>query len=81
MIKTLRSEGTFEIPSLQRRRPERYEQVVDIKGVTYYKDDNGLVQKTELDPKKVFTTVVKQDKHHTTMRKFAMLGLAERVCY
>ena len=49
-----------------------FDEVYEIKGVTYYKDDKGLVQKAELDPKKVFT--VKEDKHYSTV-KFAMPSL------
>jgi hypothetical protein len=69
--KDFESEGTFEIP-LYSSDGLTYEEVTDIKGVTFYKDDNGLVQKVELDPKKVFR--VKEDKHNTLV-KFAMPGL------
>ncbi|MFI5163126.1 MAG: transglutaminase domain-containing protein [Sphingobacteriales bacterium] len=69
--KDFESEGTFEIP-VYSSDGQTYEEVTEIKGVTFYKDDNGLVQKVELDPKKVFR--VKEDKHHTLV-KFAMPGL------
>lgn len=69
--KDFESEGTFEIP-LYSSDGQTYEEVTEIKGVTFYKDDNGLVQKVELDPKKVFR--VKEDNHHTLV-KFAMPGL------
>ena len=69
--KDFESEGTFEIP-IYSSDGQTYEEVSDIKGVTFYQDDNGLVQKVELDPKKVFR--VKEDKHHTLV-KFAMPGL------
>jgi len=69
--KDFESEGTFEIP-LYSSDGQVYEEVTEIKGVTYYKDDNGMVQKVELDPKKIFK--VKEDKHITVV-KFAMPGL------
>jgi transglutaminase-like putative cysteine protease len=69
--KDFESEGTFEIP-LYSSDGQHYEEVTEIKGVTFYKDDNGLVQKVELDPRKVFR--VKEDSHNTVV-KFAMPGL------
>jgi hypothetical protein len=62
--------GTIEIPV--RNNDEVAEEVMDIKGFTYYTDDNGLMQKTELDPKKVFK--VKDYKYRSTV-KFALPGL------
>jgi hypothetical protein len=50
----------------------KYETIRDIKGVTYYKDDNGLIQKTELDPKKIYHETI--DKHHENV-KFALPNL------
>jgi hypothetical protein len=69
--KDFASEGTFEVP-VYSSDGQTYEEVSDIKGVTYYKDENGAVQKVELDPKKVFR--VKEDQHNTLV-KFAMPGL------
>lgn len=69
--KNFEDEGTIEIP-IYNSDNQIFEQVTDITGVTFYKDDNGLVQKLELDPKKVFT--VKDNKHWSTL-KFAMPGL------
>ncbi|MDB5134242.1 MAG: hypothetical protein JWP37_845, partial [Mucilaginibacter sp.] len=63
--------GTVEI-SIYNGDNEVYENVTEITGVTFYKDDDGLVQKQVLDPKKVFR--VKDNKHWTTL-KFAMPGL------
>lgn len=51
---------------------DSYEDVQDVRGITFYKDDNGLVQTAELDPKKVFR--VKENKHWSTL-KFAMPAL------
>jgi len=44
--------GTIEIPV--HNGDDVAEEVTDITGTTYYKDDNGFVQKMDLDPKKVF---------------------------
>lgn len=63
--------GTFEIP-IYNGNQMVYEEVEDIKGITYYKDDNGTVQQVALDSKKVFR--VKDSKHWTTV-KFAMPAL------
>jgi transglutaminase-like putative cysteine protease len=46
-------QGTIEIP-IYKLDNNRYEEVTQIEAVTYYKDDNGLVQKAELDPKNIF---------------------------
>ncbi len=69
--KEFEKEGTIEIP-IYNSDNMVYEQVEDIKGITYYKDDNGNMQQAELDPKKVFR--VKDSKHWSTM-KFAMPAL------
>src|ERR1700744_3156530 len=69
--KEFEKEGTIEIP-IYNSDNMVYEQVEDIKGITYYKDDNGNIQQAELDPKKVFR--VKDNKHWSTM-KFAMPAL------
>ncbi|GAB3905916.1 transglutaminase domain-containing protein [Mucilaginibacter boryungensis] len=54
------NQGTIEIP-VYKADNDRFDVVSDIVAVTYYKDDNGLVQKAELDPKKIFT--VHQNKY------------------
>ncbi|MGN8069146.1 DUF3857 domain-containing protein [Mucilaginibacter sp. 22184] len=64
------SNGTIEIPI--HNSDDVSEEVTDITGTTYYKDDNGLMQKIELDPKKVFKT--KDYKYGSTV-KFALPGL------
>jgi hypothetical protein len=53
-------QGTIEIP-IYKLDGERYEEVSQIEAVTYYKDDNGLYQKTELDKKNIFH--VKENKY------------------
>jgi hypothetical protein len=65
------NDGAFEVP-VYSGESMHYETVDEIKGVTFYKDDNGVVQQAELDPKKVYT--VKENKHWSTI-KFAMPAL------
>jgi hypothetical protein len=64
--------GTVEIPVYNNSNNDLYENVDGITGVTYYKDDNGLTQKIELENKKIYP--VKENKHWATY-KFAMPGL------
>jgi transglutaminase-like putative cysteine protease len=66
------NQGTVEIPVYNNSDDDSYETVEDIKGVTFYKDDNGLIQKVELEEKKIFP--VKENKHWAVY-KFAMPGL------
>ena len=63
--------GTIEIP-IYSGNETTYEEVDDIKGITFYRDENGKDQQAELDPKKIFRT--KDNKHWTTL-KFAMPAL------
>jgi transglutaminase-like putative cysteine protease len=69
--KEFEREGTIEIP-IYNSDDMVYEEVDDIKGVTFYTDDKGFVQKAELDSKKIFR--VKDNKHWSTL-KFAMPAL------
>ena len=62
--------GTVEIPVYT--GDDSYESVEDITGVTYYKDDNGVTQRAELEHKKIYP--VKQSKHWSNY-KFALPGL------
>jgi Transglutaminase-like superfamily len=64
------SQGTVIVPIYE--NGNSYEDVREIKGITFYTDDNGLVQAAELDPKKVFR--VQENKHWSTL-KFAMPAL------
>src|SRR5690349_10680579 len=52
--KEFEREGIFVIP-IYNGNGTVYEEVEDVKGITFYKDDNGVVQQAELDPKKVIT--------------------------
>lgn len=54
------NQGTIEIP-IYKIDADRFETVSDIKGVIFFKDENGNVQKSELDTKKVFH--VKENKY------------------
>lgn len=53
---------------------DSFETIRDIKGVTFYKDDNGMIQKAELDPKKVYRETI--NKHHELV-KFALPNLRD----
>ncbi|HVS91494.1 MAG TPA: transglutaminase domain-containing protein [Mucilaginibacter sp.] len=65
--------GTITIP-IYNGDNNVYEEVRDITGTTFYKDEKGVEQKAELDPKQVFRT--KENKYWTTM-KFAMPAVRE----
>lgn len=65
------NQGKFLIP-VYSSDGQLYEEVQEIKGTTYYKDEAGNMQKTELDPKKVFTVT---DSKHWSSVKFAMPAL------
>jgi hypothetical protein len=64
--------GTVKIPVYNNSDGDKYESVDDIKGVTYYKDDNGMTQKVELENKKIYP--VKETKH-LAWYNFALPGL------
>lgn len=64
--------GTVKILLYSNDKNDAYEEVSEIKGVTYYKDDNGFTQKAELEDKKVYP--VKENKYWAS-QKFAMPGL------
>lgn len=64
--------GTVKILLYSNDKNDAYEDVSDIKGVTYYKDDNGFTQKVELEDKKVYP--VKENKYWAS-HKFAMPAL------
>ncbi|MDO3628143.1 DUF3857 domain-containing protein [Mucilaginibacter sp. BT774] len=69
--KEFEREGTFVIP-VYNSDGMAYEEVEDVKGVTFYKDENGVIQKAELDPQKII--MEKRDKHYTLV-KFTMPAL------
>jgi hypothetical protein len=51
---------------------EDIESVRDIKGLTFYKDDNGLIQKAELNTGKIYHETLNK---HTELLKFALPNL------
>jgi len=65
-------EGTVEIPVYNNSDNDSYEEVSGIKGVTFYTDDNGSAQKTELEEKKVYPEKINK---HYALYKFAMPGI------
>jgi hypothetical protein len=64
--------GTIEIPIHHSGNGETTEEVEDVVGTTYYKDDDGLMRSAPLDVKKVYT--VKDYKYRSTV-KFALPAL------
>jgi hypothetical protein len=64
--------GTVKIPVYNNSDGDIYEDVDDITGVTFYKDDNGAIQKIELENKKIYP--VKENKH-LAHYNFALPGL------
>ena len=60
--------GNIEIP-FYNGDDYRFEKVTDITATTYYSDNNGVLQKSVLDPAKVYT--VKENKYWSRI-KFAM---------
>jgi hypothetical protein len=64
------SHGTIEIPL--RNNDNSSDEIDNISGITSYKDDNGVVQVAELDPKSIYKT--NDNKYQKTL-KFAMPGL------
>jgi len=65
--------GTVELEAYNYNEDaDSYEQIEDITGVTYYKDDNGATQKVELDNSKIYP--VKEGKN-LVFYKFTMPGI------
>ena len=64
--------GTVEIKLRNNQNNESAEELENVSGFTYYTDDNGMAQRAELDPKKVYTT---RDYKYQSTAKFAMPGL------
>lgn len=64
--------GTVKVLLYSSDKNEAYEEISNIKAVTYYKDDNGFTQKAELEDKKVYP--VKENKYWASA-KFALPGL------
>jgi transglutaminase-like putative cysteine protease len=70
--KEFENHGTFKVPVYSAGDGQHYEEVQEVKGTTYYKDDNGNIQKEELDKRNIFNT---QDSKHWNTIKFVMPGL------
>ena len=66
--------GTVEIPVYNNSDADSYENAYGIKGITTYKDDNGLTRQIELEDKKIYP--VKENKHWANY-KFALSGLRD----
>jgi hypothetical protein len=66
------SNGTVTIPVKNNEDNSLTDEVNNITGITTYKDDNGLTQTEELDPKKVYKT---RDYKYQSTLKFAMPAL------
>jgi hypothetical protein len=65
--------GTVQIPVYRSTSNSgAFQDVQDITGVTYYRDDNGSAQKSELDAGKIYP--VNENKHWSNY-KFAMPGI------
>jgi hypothetical protein len=65
------NQGKFEI-ALYSENQTTYQEAQDIKGITFYKDEQGNVQQAELDAKKVYSV---KESQHLTRLKFAMPAL------
>lgn len=61
--------GTVKVFLYSNDKNDAYEDISNIKGVTYYKDDNGFTQKADLQEQKVYP--VKENKYWAS-QKFAM---------
>lgn len=66
--------GNIEIP-LRKADANNFETIRDIKGLTYYPDEDKLMRKTELDPTQIFSEK-KAGKYHD-LKKFAMPNLRD----
>jgi len=64
--------GTVKIPVYNDSDGDSYENVDGIDGVTFYKDDNSLIKKVDLEHKKIYPT--KENKHWAHYN-FALPGL------
>ena len=62
--KDFETEGTI-VEGLYNSNETRFEDITDIKAITYYKDENGNIQHVELDKSKIFRT--RENKHISTV--------------
>lgn len=61
--------GSVRVLLYSNDKAESYEEISNVKAVTYYKDDNGFTQKAELENKKIYP--VKENKYYESA-KFAL---------
>jgi hypothetical protein len=66
------SNGTVELHLRNNETNSLSDEVDNVTGITSYKDDNGLTQTAQLDPKNIYKT--RDGKYQSTL-KFAMPGL------
>ena len=65
--------GTIQLPVFHDSdNPDSYENIEDIKGNTYYKDENGTTQTVPLEADKVY---IAKDTKHISNYKFVMPGM------
>ncbi|HVW95122.1 MAG TPA: DUF3857 domain-containing protein [Mucilaginibacter sp.] len=64
--------GTVTVPLYSDDKSEAYEEISNVKGITYYRDDNGHTQKAELENKKIYP--VKENQYWASA-KFALPGI------
>ena len=64
--------ATVAIPINNNKDGNYYDDMQKVQGVTYYRDANGLTQRADFDPKKVYTT--RNYKYRSTS-KFTLPGL------
>ena len=69
--KDFETEGTI-VEDLYNSSETRFEDITDIKAITYYKDENGNIQHVELDNSKIFRT---RENKHVSKVKFALPAL------
>ena len=68
------NDGTVELHLGNNEDNSLSESIDNISGMTSYKDDNGVTQVAELDPKAIYKT---QDNKYNTTLKFAMPALRD----
>jgi len=69
--KEFENSGTI-VEELYNANETSYEDITDVKAVTFYKDDNGNIQQAELDKSKIFRT---RDSKHVSSVKFVLPAL------
>ncbi len=67
-------QGNIEIP-IYKKDANSFEKLSNIKGITFYPDEQGLIRSSELDPKQIFTE--KKAYKNVDVTKFAMPNLRD----